>query len=250
MASASAPRSGVQGRIASAATTLAAENQTLIADIRRATVMMKEVGVDFERDNEFDMVKQLEDGVVNLVKAADECIHLSSSIQSIGKDYQPAAELTNFSKLFDKKIKRSKADVSSVSQSQLWLRQFREAIWKVHHEGQPMPGEEQEDIIMTSTECNILNATCPLTGKPITELAEPVRSMDCKHIYEKKAIMQHLRTRTAQIRCPVTGCPKKLVADRVDCDPFLLMEIDEVRSLNAQRATAGVIEDFTQLEQD
>ncbi|KAG6404118.1 hypothetical protein SASPL_136358 [Salvia splendens] len=195
-------------------------------------------------------VKQLEDGVVNLVKAADECTHLSSSIQSIGKDYQPAAELTNFSKLFDKKIKRSKADVSSVSQSQLWLRQFREAIWKVHHEGQPMPGEEQEDIIMTSTECTILNATCPLTGKPITELAEPVRSMDCKHIYEKKAIMQHLRTRTAQIRCPVTGCPKKLVVDRVDCDPFLLMEIDEMRSLNAQRATAGVIEDFTQLEQD
>lgn len=39
-------------------------------------------------------VKQLEDGVVNLVKAADECTHLSSSIQSIGKDYQPAAEVS------------------------------------------------------------------------------------------------------------------------------------------------------------
>ena len=39
-------------------------------------------------------VKQLEDGVVDLVKAADECTHLSSSIQSIGKDYQPAAEVS------------------------------------------------------------------------------------------------------------------------------------------------------------
>lgn len=48
-------------------------------------------------------------------------------------------------------------------------------IQKVHHEGQPMPGEEQEDIVMTSTECTILNATCPLTGKPVTELAQPVR---------------------------------------------------------------------------
>ena len=38
-----------------------------------------------------------------------------------------------------------------------------------------MPGEEQEDIVMTSTQSNILNVTCPLTGKPITELVEPVR---------------------------------------------------------------------------
>lgn len=38
-----------------------------------------------------------------------------------------------------------------------------------------MPGEEQEDIVMTSTQSNILNVNCPLTGKPITELVEPVR---------------------------------------------------------------------------
>ncbi|CAK7323951.1 unnamed protein product [Dovyalis caffra] len=37
-----------------------------------------------------------------------------------------------------------------------------------------MPGEEQEDIVMTSTQSTILNITCPLSGKPITELAEPV----------------------------------------------------------------------------
>lgn len=38
-----------------------------------------------------------------------------------------------------------------------------------------MPGEEQEDIVMTSTQCNLLNITCPLSGKPVTELAEPIR---------------------------------------------------------------------------
>lgn len=38
-----------------------------------------------------------------------------------------------------------------------------------------MPGEEQEDIVMTSTQSNILNIKCPLTGKHVTELAEPVR---------------------------------------------------------------------------
>lgn len=251
MASTSAQRNSAgHGRIATAASTLYSDNQTLIAEIRKATIMMKEVGVDLEGDNESHMVKELEDGVANLVKASDDCSHLSNAIQSIGKEYKPAAELTNFSKLFDAKIKRSRSDSSSVSQSHLWLRQFREAIWKVHHGGQPMPGEEQEDIVMTSTESSILNPNCPLTGKPVTELAEPVRSMDCKHIYDKNAIMQHIRSKDAHGRCPVTGCPKILRAERVVCDPMLPIEIDEARSLNEQRARGDVIEDFTQFEED
>ncbi|KAH6820719.1 RING/U-box superfamily protein [Perilla frutescens var. hirtella] len=251
MASTSAQRnSSGHGRMATAASTLYSDNQTLIAEIRKAINMMKDVGVDLEVDKESHMVNELEDGVAKLVKASDECSHLSNAIQSIGHEYQPAAELTDFSKLFDEKIKRSRADSSYVSQSCPLLRRFREAIWKVHHAGQPMPGEEQEDIVMTSTETNILNPNCPLTGKPVTELAEPVRSMDCKHIYEKKPIMQHIKSKVGQGHCPVTGCPKKLQANRVVCDPMLMMEIDEMRSLNAQRARADVIEDFTQFEED
>jgi len=48
-------------------------------------------------------------------------------------------------------------------------------LQNVHHAGQPMPGEEQEDIVMTSTQMSILNVTCPLTGKPVIELIDPVR---------------------------------------------------------------------------
>jgi len=38
-----------------------------------------------------------------------------------------------------------------------------------------MPGDDDEDIVMTSTQCPLLNMTCPLSGKPVTELADPVR---------------------------------------------------------------------------
>lgn len=48
-------------------------------------------------------------------------------------------------------------------------------LQNVHHAGQPMPGEEQEEVVMTSTQCNLLNITCPLTGKPVIELTNPVR---------------------------------------------------------------------------
>jgi len=38
-----------------------------------------------------------------------------------------------------------------------------------------MPGEEQEDIVMTSTEVGLLNTVCPISGKSVTELSDPVR---------------------------------------------------------------------------
>lgn len=108
-----------------------------------------------------------------------------------------------------------------------------------------MPGEEEEDLVMTSTQSILLNISCPLTGKPITELENPVRSMDCKHIYEKNAIMHHIRSKHAQSQCPVAGCPKILVKEKVVCDPFLLVEIEEMSSLNKQTARPDVVEDFT-----
>ncbi|KAK1321016.1 E3 SUMO-protein ligase MMS21 [Acorus calamus] len=179
----------------------------------------------------------------------------------------------------------------------------------VHHAGQPMPGEEQEDIIMTSTQTNLLNITCPLTGKPVTELQDPVRcnmndlrkgaycqcnkeapkevvhtdfltpdnifsaekiemdkclsdfvqskhdtlyvefmlSMDCKHIYEKKAILHYIKTKRPQPQCPVAGCPKVLQAERVSCDPLLQIEIDEMRS-RGESGRTEMVEDCTGID--
>ncbi|XP_059444967.1 E3 SUMO-protein ligase MMS21-like [Corylus avellana] len=57
MASPSASRyTGVTGRIQTAASTLYSDNQSLIAEFRKALNMMKEIGVDLERDNQSQMV--------------------------------------------------------------------------------------------------------------------------------------------------------------------------------------------------
>uniref|UniRef100_A0A5B7BW82 Putative E3 SUMO-protein ligase MMS21 isoform X1 n=1 Tax=Davidia involucrata TaxID=16924 RepID=A0A5B7BW82_DAVIN len=241
---------GSAGRIKSVASTLYSDNHSLFAEIRKAIIMMKEVAVDLEKDTQSQMVKELEDGVIQLLEASEDCTHFSSAIQSVGNNYQLGAELTDFTKLFDDEVAKLKASSASVPQNLPLLRQFREAVWNVHHAGQPMPGEEQEDIVMTSTQCNLLNMTCPLSGKPVTELADPVRSVDCKHIYEKKAIMQYIRSKSTRSQCPVTGCPKILQAERVVCDPLLLIEIDEAHSMNKQTARPDIIEDFTELEEE
>ncbi|KAG6490035.1 hypothetical protein ZIOFF_051317 [Zingiber officinale] len=74
-------------------------------------------------------------------------------------------------------------------------------LQNVHH-----AGEEQEDIVITSTQNNLLNMKCPLTGKPVIELQNPVRyKMDCKHIYEKEPVIHYISTKKSHSRCPVAA---------------------------------------------
>ncbi|RYQ96662.1 hypothetical protein Ahy_B08g092504 isoform A [Arachis hypogaea] len=227
------------------ATQFCSDDQTLIAHIRKTMTIMKEIAVEFEKHNESDKVKELEEAVLELADLSEDSVHLSSAVQAIANGYQPKEEVVNnFRKLLEDEVSKLKGQyTTSDPNSNPLVRQFKEAVWKVHHEGQPMPGEEQEDIVMTSTQSSILNMTCPLTGKPVTELEEPVRSVECKHIYEKRIIMQYIKSSN---RCPISGCPKKLRADRVVQDALLLIEIEELRKVNKETE----VEDFTLLNED
>ncbi|XP_043688241.1 E3 SUMO-protein ligase MMS21 [Telopea speciosissima] len=251
MASASASRSdGGVGKMRNAAVLMVGDNQSLIVDIRKALAVIKGIAVDLEKDNQSERVRELEKVVLELLVKSEECAHLSSAIQSVADNYKgcpPGEELTDFKKLLDDEVKKIKATSSSLPQNHTLYRQFKEAVWNVHHAGQSMPGEEEEDIVMTSTQSNILNVTCPLSGKPVTELAEPVRSMDCKHIYEKKAVQHYMKSKGAHPQCPVAGCPKILQAGRVLCDPLLPVEIDELHLISKQNAQPAMVEDFTEL---
>lgn len=48
----------------------------------------------------------------------------------------------------------------------------------------------------------------------------------------------------------LSGCPKRLELARVVCDPLLLVEIEELRSMSKQTTGTNVIEDFTELDED
>lgn len=101
-----------------------------------------------------------------------------------------------------------------------------------------------------------------------------VYSMECKHIYEKKAILDYI-PKNAQARCPMSGiqctlvwnfnsvcqcnrwlffflsgCPKNLRVEKVVHDPLLVAEIEEMRSMSEQFARTNVVEDFTELDEE
>ncbi|KAK9131914.1 hypothetical protein Scep_011442 [Stephania cephalantha] len=237
-------------RLRNAATALYSDNQSLITDIRKFLPVMRGLAVDLERENRSHMVKELEDGVAELLGASDDCLHFVSAIESVANNYQPGGGLESFKTLllcYFRKYNQSRMDSRFLSDEM--LRVLNTLLQNVHHAGQPMPGDEQEDIVVTSTQTSLLNIICPLSGKPITELGDPVRNMDCKHIYEKMAVMHYIKTKKAQ-KCPVAGCPKILQAGRVVCDPLLRIEIDEMRSMSHQTGRSIPVEDFTELDED
>ncbi|MQM18296.1 hypothetical protein Taro_051284 [Colocasia esculenta] len=50
--------------------------------------MIKSVAVNLERDKKFDEVKELDDAVLEIIKASDECSYFSSAIQLVAGGYQ------------------------------------------------------------------------------------------------------------------------------------------------------------------
>lgn len=236
--------------MATTATTLSADYQPLIADIRKLLGAIKGVAVDLERENKFIQVKELEETALALLNATHDCVRFSSAVKSVGEAYVPGTQSVDFAKLLKDECNRLKEESPPNPLTDSFYRQFREAVWNVHHSGESMPGEEIEDIVMTGTQSILLNITCPLTGKPVTELEDPVRSMDCKHIYEKAPIIQYIKQKAPKAYCPMAGCPRILRAERVVDDPLLLVEIDEMRSRSKKLGRPSLAKDFTELEDD
>ncbi|GJZ80017.1 RNA-directed DNA polymerase, eukaryota, partial [Tanacetum coccineum] len=73
--------------------------------------------------------KELEAEFMELLKSYEECANLSSAIASVGNMYQQTEQPTNFKKLIDNEMAKTKRRSLASSQVNQLLRQFREAIW-------------------------------------------------------------------------------------------------------------------------
>lgn len=236
-------------KLANAADTSSEEAQSLIADMRKAVNTMRSIAVEFEKANMSDKVKEVEKEMLELLASYEDCAFLAEAVKAVPQIYQPSDQPTDFKKLIEAEVTKIKGNSRVSGHCQQLVRQFREAVWDVHHAGQPMPGDEQEELVMTSTQRNILNIKCPITMKPIIELTDPVRCTECRHIYDKNPIMSYIRNNKPP-RCPIAGCPKMLHIGNVVCDSMLRVEIDEFRSSGAADSIASDVEDISDLDDD
>lgn len=79
---------------------------------------------------------------------------------------------------------------------------MQQEVWDVHHEGQPMPEQEGDDLVLVGAPR--VSANCPITGvsgvspkfsmesnlrgERQTLLEDPVKSTRCQHTYSRAAI--------------------------------------------------------------
>ncbi|MQL89385.1 hypothetical protein Taro_021951, partial [Colocasia esculenta] len=166
MDSSSAPRPAVgSSRMATTAATISSDYHSLIAEIRKTVGMIKSVAVNLERDKKFNEVKELDDAVLEIIKASDECSYFSSAIQSVVGGYQLGEQVsafpflfffkffvcgfypfvvmwdyvffdyfigsqpTNFGKLLDDEVNKLKVESPSDPQANSFYKKFKEVVW-------------------------------------------------------------------------------------------------------------------------
>ncbi|KAK8967938.1 E3 SUMO-protein ligase MMS21 [Platanthera guangdongensis] len=221
-------------------------------DGRPLCIMISLVRRDRKREHLAVHHKEIENSLVNLISTTNNICLLSSPIQEFFRGASTPRQPPGFETTGESLVCHLRKSIYArlIFLSSPDTGQPRLLFWNVHHEGQPMPGEEQEDIVMTSTQSILLNMTCPLTGKPIVELENPIRSMDCKHVYEKDPVMHYIISKKPKAPCPVAGCPKFLQEERVICDPLLRIEIDEIHAASKSNEPVTNVHDYTEIDFD
>ncbi|XP_024535081.1 E3 SUMO-protein ligase MMS21 isoform X2 [Selaginella moellendorffii] len=175
--------------------------RSLVSDMQSNLVLIKLIAEDVERAARgCDEVKKLDEAVLELLTATDELERHRKAMQALKASYQfTANQPTDFSKSCEAEMQ---AFPATNPKDHPIYKHFEEAIWNVHNSGVPMPGQEQAEILCT-TQAGILNRTCPISGKHVTELENPVRCSECRHIYDLPAARGYIGSRLQSKRCAV-----------------------------------------------
>lgn len=238
-------------RMRSAMSTLDDSNQALHMELGSSLVMLKMVAEDLEAEKQSQRVEELAEATKEIIGLMQEFECHSKALQSLKDRYTISDESTDFEKLLSEQAESLKAQSQVQPEQHILYKQFQEAVWKVHHAGEPMPGQEREDLIIYNTQSSIVNMKCPISGKEVIHLDNPVRSTDCQHVYDKEAVMNYLKQFKGNGRpclCAAAGCPKPLVMARLVCDPMLKVEIQELRMRGRVNTQVHEVADCTELD--
>ncbi|KAG0607089.1 hypothetical protein M758_8G002500 [Ceratodon purpureus] len=247
-------------RVRSTIRALQWNTQDLLQDFDRTVLYAKLVAEDLEKYNDSDSVHELQDATLDILTASHNLRNHSKALDSISASYQPSSEVTNFEQLLRDRVREVEEESPFDPETHELLKEFKEAVWEVHHAGEPMPGQEEEEIVVTGASQAIPNTACALSGKPVDQLENPVRSRACRHIYERDAVIDYVRKHEAETqmtrrhrphpcRCAAAGCPGILVEDQLMCDRSLKIQIQEYM-LRQQSSNVDVVADCTHIDED
>ncbi|XP_020606483.1 E3 SUMO-protein ligase NSE2-like [Orbicella faveolata] len=170
-----------------------------------------DVALDLEEVcKESERVKELEDTMLQYVEMEREMDHWVKAAElakaEFNRQYDASSDnIPKIEEIFQRKLTEVSGKDYELN-SHPKVKEFREKVWNIHHQGQPMPtaetqqGLEDEDIIMSQVPAE--QTKCPLT---LREMIKPMKSKICGHNYDHDAIMQHISRGRGRAKCPVCG---------------------------------------------
>ncbi|KAG6556817.1 hypothetical protein Mapa_001764 [Marchantia paleacea] len=92
--------------------------------------------------------------------------------------------------------------------------------------------DENDDTCITGSKYGVINTRCPLSGKLVTELDDPVQSVNCHHVYDQAFATAYISQFPGIRKCAVAGCSKSLIQSDLVCDTTLEESIRDLRQKN------------------
>lgn len=123
-------------------------------------------------------------------------------------DSGPRGETVDYPKVLKEAMSQAHAEIQENSvdmeQEALYLK-VCEAL------NEPKLGKMEEDDVIMAEGGPQINLKCPITG---TLMEDPYRNSVCGHVYEKEAILNHLK-KDRMKRCPVAGCSTSRITEEM-----------------------------------
>ncbi|GAB5357837.1 hypothetical protein AAMO2058_000408900 [Amorphochlora amoebiformis] len=121
------------------------------------------------------------------------------------------------------------------------LREYDRTVWNVNHRGQPMPGDDDEELVVAEVKLSI---KCPVSGEL---LDKPVRNKECKHVYSYESILQLIGKKT-RVNCPCSGCNKMVNKNSLIRDQRAERAVKEyIKQTEKRKKQSQTDIDFTQM---
>eukprot|EP00240_Pyramimonas_obovata_P013730 CAMPEP_0118928550 /NCGR_PEP_ID=MMETSP1169-20130426/5780_1 /TAXON_ID=36882 /ORGANISM="Pyramimonas obovata, Strain CCMP722" /LENGTH=243 /DNA_ID=CAMNT_0006870557 /DNA_START=21 /DNA_END=752 /DNA_ORIENTATION=- len=177
-----------------------------------------EVAVALERQETPEKVNRVREALKDMcameAKLQDRC----GALTRLPESYICTSEVTDF----EGKLQAPPRNLD-INQNEM-VKKFEREVWNVHHEGEPMPGEEDaEMLVIGSNTGDYRNTKCPLTGLDLPDIEDPVQDRE-KIIYERKAIENYIRQKGGQAKCPHMGTVHSVRRDDLQPCTNLLRE--------------------------
>eukprot|EP01127_Copromyxa_protea_P019214 TRINITY_DN6178_c0_g1_i2.p1 TRINITY_DN6178_c0_g1~~TRINITY_DN6178_c0_g1_i2.p1 ORF type:complete len:197 (-),score=36.36 TRINITY_DN6178_c0_g1_i2:129-719(-) len=147
------------------------------------------------------------------------------------------SELSNF---FEERLAQLEARHDAAQyKSHPKFTSFRRKVWNVNHEGEALPDEPEDDLVISRTQSVSLH--CPITRQ---DLVDPIKNRNCGHVYSQAAIQGVLATggkiiargsKIKAVNCPVAGCSAKVTTESLEKDREIEREIKRLKLKKTQQ---------------